>query len=162
MTSAFRWTERSAKAAILLADGSTQKATAEAVGVTDRAVRLWLAHPEFGAEVDRLTLMMGIASRAERLRIAKRLVRQRVDNEHIESDKDLLDWLKFAQSETDGIKLDLAQLAAFLGASAPLAGGGPTGVPPAPDRGGGAGDCAADGGGGAVRPVPDVPGDLSR
>ncbi len=29
----------------------------------------------------------------------------------IETDKDLLDWLKIAQSETDGIKLDLADLA---------------------------------------------------
>jgi hypothetical protein len=32
---------------------------------------------------------------------------------------DLLDWLKFAQSETDGIKLDLARIAAALGADAP-------------------------------------------
>jgi predicted transcriptional regulator len=147
MTSVFRWTERAARAAILLADGQTQKATAEAVGVTDRAVRLWLERPEFGAEVDRLTLMMGIASRAERLRIAKRLIRQRVQDEHIESDKDLLDWLKFAQSETDGIKLDLAQLAAFYAASASLAGGGSDGVPPAPDRGAAAPGGDPDGGG---------------
>jgi predicted ArsR family transcriptional regulator len=148
MTSAFRWTEKPTKAAILLADGHTQKQVAEAVGVTDRAVRLWLDKPEFSAEVDRLTLMMGIAGRAERLRIAKRLVRQRVDDEHIESDKDLLDWLKFAQSETDGIKLDLASIAAaFAQAHASLAGGGPDGLPPPPDGGTAAPGGDPDGGG---------------
>lgn len=66
----------------------------------------------FREEVDRLSVMMGIASRAERLRIAKRVVRQRVkDDGLITSDKDLLDWLKFAQSETDGAKLDLTAIA---------------------------------------------------
>jgi hypothetical protein len=32
--------------------------------------------------------------------------------------KDILEWLKFVQGETDGIKLDLAKLAAALGADA--------------------------------------------
>ncbi len=67
--------------------------------------------PEFAAEVDRLSVMIGIASRAERLRFAMRVVRQKTKG-NIETDKDLLDWLKFAQSETDGVKLDLPKLAA--------------------------------------------------
>lgn len=54
--------------------------------------------------------MIGIASRAERLRFAMRVVRQKTKGT-IETDKDLLDWLKFAQSETEGVKLDLSKLA---------------------------------------------------
>ena len=61
--------------------------------------------------------MVGIAGRAERLRIANRIVRQRVRDEIVESDKDLLDWLKFAQSETDGLNLGLATSLTELAAS---------------------------------------------
>lgn len=109
--SQFKWTSKRTQAAIALADGKTQTATAEEVGVDRRTVSRWLEEPEFSSEVDRLTLMMGIASRAERLRIAKRLVAQRVSEDaDVQSDKDLLDWLKFVQGETDGIKLDLTAL----------------------------------------------------
>lgn len=67
--------------------------------------------------------MIGIASRAERLRIAQRVARQKVNDEGLVStEKDLLDWLKFAQSETDGIKLDLAKLAAVSADETSLAG----------------------------------------
>lgn len=112
MSSQFKWNPKRTQAAILLADGKTQTATSKEVGITRRTLYEWLQHPDFSAEVDRLTLMMGIASRAERLRIAKRLVSQRVrEDEHIDSERDLLDWLKYAQSETDGIKLDLAAIA---------------------------------------------------
>ena len=37
-------------------------------------------------------------------------IRQKVDKELIETEKDLLDWLKFAQAETDGLKLSLTRL----------------------------------------------------
>jgi hypothetical protein len=113
----FKWTGNNSQAAIALADGQTQRAVAASLHINENTVSRWMQHPEFSAEVDRLTLMMGIASRAERLRIAKRVVRQRVKDEHVDSDKDILDWLKFAQSETDGIKLDLAAFAAFMQAS---------------------------------------------
>ena len=57
--------------------------------------------------------MVGVASRAERLRLAMRVVKQKVRKEtgEIVTDRDILDWLKFAQSETDGVKLDLSKLA---------------------------------------------------
>jgi hypothetical protein len=47
-----------------------------------------------------------------------RVARQKTSGEVIETDKDLLDWLKYAQGETDGLKLELTALAA---AAAPLA-----------------------------------------
>lgn len=74
------------------------------------------------AEVDRLSLMVDVSSRAERLRITMRAVRQKTPGNKILTDKDLLDWLKFAQSETDGLKLDLAKLeTAFNADEVPLA-----------------------------------------
>ena len=118
-TSAFKWTPTTKQVALALAEGKTQQVVAGEANVSDRTIRRWLTDTEFAAEVDRLSLMTGISSRAERLRIAKRVIRQKVDDATgAETERDLLDWLKFAQSETDGIKLDLSKLAA-LGADDP-------------------------------------------
>jgi hypothetical protein len=117
--SQFKWSENRTMAAIGLAQGKTQTQVAEDCDIDRRTIQRWLAHPEFSAEIDRLSLMVGVASRAERLRIAQRVVRQKTDETGLlETKADLLEWLKFAQSETDGIKLDLAKLAAALGADA--------------------------------------------
>lgn len=109
--SAFKWTKTRGQAALLLAQGYTQDEVAGQVGISDRTIRNWNAHPDFAAEVNRLSLMVNIASRAERLRKAMRIVRQMGDK----TDKDLLDWLKYAQTETDGVKLDLTTLADAFG-----------------------------------------------
>lgn len=110
-TGLFKWNSKRSEAALSLATGETQAATAESVGVSLSSIKRWCADPEFSAEVDRLTHMVSIASRAERLRIAMRVARQkqRADG-GFDTDKDLLDWLKFAQSETDGVKLDLTTI----------------------------------------------------
>lgn len=116
------WDEQHTTAAIALAEGKTQAEAGEEVGVTGRTVRNWLQNEAFRSEVDRLSLMLGIASRAERLRLAQRVVSQKLIGSKIQTDKDVLDWLKFAQSETDGVKLDLGKLSAALGADeAPVA-----------------------------------------
>lgn len=124
----FVWNDKRSNAAIGLASGKTQQQVAEECGINRRTVQRWLEHADFSAEVDRLSLMTGIASRAERLRIAKRVVRQRIDDAgagNVATEKDILDWLKFAQSETDGIKLDLAKIVAAIGENeAPVAGSG--------------------------------------
>ena len=86
-------------------------AAADMAGVAERTVYRWQNEPEFAAEVDRLSLMVAVASRAHRLRIANRVIRQLVrDGQAIPTAKDILDWLKYAQGETDGVKLDLAAL----------------------------------------------------
>lgn len=106
MPTQFHWSSKRQKAALALAEGQSQQAVAEATGVCRKTICNWLCVPAFAAEVDRLSCMIDIASRAERLRIAMRVVRQRVrEDGHVESCKDVLDWLKFAQSETTGIKL---------------------------------------------------------
>lgn len=128
-TSVFKWTPERSAAAVMLAEGYTHKQVAAEVKKSDRTIRLWLAEVEFSAEVDRLTLMVGIASKAERLRLAKRVIRQADHGGLIITDRDLLDWLKYAQSETDGIKLDLASLAAAVGQDdSSVADSGQTGV----------------------------------
>jgi hypothetical protein len=129
LLAAFEWTEERSSAAIALAQGKTQKQVAQEVGVPERTQRSWLAHPDFAAEVDRLSLMVDVSSRAGRLRIAMRAIRQAIKDDVVDTNKDVLEWLKFAQSETDGVKLDITKLAAALGANeAPVADSGQTGV----------------------------------
>ena len=55
--------------------------------------------------------MSDIANRAERLRIIMKVVRARTGEDGtLKTDKDVLDWIKLAQSETDGVRLNLAAL----------------------------------------------------
>lgn len=108
---AFKWTDKKEIAALSLARGDTQGEAAAKSGAGERTLRHWLAVPEFSQEVDRLSLMIEVASRAHRLRIANRVIRQMVrEGEFILTEKDLLDWLKYAQTETDGVKLGLVGL----------------------------------------------------
>ena len=109
-SSAFQWTHTRDAAAVALANGETQAAAAAAAGCSERTIRNWLAVPEFSEEVARLTLLTDIAHKAERVRLAKRIVRNL--GEHTE--RDLLDWLKYIQGETEGVKLDLAPLLAGI------------------------------------------------
>lgn len=131
IVAAFEWTEQRSRAAVALAEGKTQKQVAEEVEAGERTIRDWLANPDFAAEVDRLSLMVGIAGRAERLRLAMRVIRQKTKEDGtIETEKDLLEWLKFAQSETDGIKIGIVkQLAAESEAEASLANRRPDRIP---------------------------------
>ena len=105
------WDETRTAAARLLALGYDKQYVANEVGIARATVYAWIDDPEFSMEVDRLTLMLGIANRAERIRVAMRVVRSRIDQDGIpKSDKDLLEWLKFAQSETQGARIDFGKL----------------------------------------------------
>lgn len=107
----FRWTKKREKVATALAQGYTVAEAAEQAKVTERTVYYWRNNLEFQTEVDRLSLMTGIAARGERLRIAMRVIRQKTrEDGRLRTGRDLLDWLKFAQSETDGAKFDLAAI----------------------------------------------------
>ncbi len=126
----FKWTKTRVKAALLLANGDTIDETANSVGVSSRTIDRWKSDIEFSQEVDRLSVMIGVASRAERLRIAKRVIKKLV-RQDVPTDKDLLDWLKYAQGETDGIKLDLT---AIIEALSSVADSRPDGVPTAEEE----------------------------
>jgi transposase-like protein len=109
MSPPFFWTPKRSKAAELLAEGQSAPEVAKKIGVNEKTIDRWRKDARFTKEVDRLSLMIDIACRAVRMRIAQRFVRQKTEGEKIESDRDLLDWLKYAQSETDGIKLGLTE-----------------------------------------------------
>lgn len=111
--SGFKWNGKTGDAAVMLAQGHTVAEVAESLGKTERTIYRWKADAEFMAEVDRLSVMVDLANRAERVRLAQRIVRRMEER----TGRDLLDWLKFIQSETDGAKLDsgfIEQLAAFI------------------------------------------------
>ena len=111
MSTQFHWSSKRQKAALALAEGQSQQAVAEAIGVCRKTISNWLCVTAFAAEVDRLSCMIDISSRAERLRIAMRVVREKIRiGGSLVSNKDLLDWLKYAQSETTGIKLGLSTM----------------------------------------------------
>lgn len=110
----FRWTESAEKAAIALASGETRERAAAIAEIGERTLYRWLQLSEFMEEVDRLTFLTGIAHKAERLRLAKRVIA----NLGTRTDKDLLDWLKYIQGETDGVKLDFAELLTAVAANA--------------------------------------------
>lgn len=106
-TLGFHWTEKATKAALALAQGKTKVVAAKEASVHETTLYQWLRHPEFSAEVDRLTLITDYASRGERVRIAKRAVEARMIGDHPFTKKDLLDWLKYIQSETDGANVNV-------------------------------------------------------
>lgn len=91
----FDWNPKKAQAAMLLAQGETQADVAKEVGVSPRTITRWLTNPLFVAEVDRLSHMVNISSRAERLRLAMRVVKQKTRGDGPLTEKDLLDWLKY-------------------------------------------------------------------
>lgn len=106
----FRWTSKRLRCAQLLAEGYTFKETAAQAGVGERSIYRWqTANPEFSTRVNELALEMGLALRAERVRLAKRIIRKRLELAEAQglqpTEKDLLDWAKFLQSETTGAAL---------------------------------------------------------
>jgi hypothetical protein len=101
----FHWSSKRHKAALALAEGQSQQAVAEATGVCRKTICNWLCVTAFAAEVDRLSCMIDVSSRAERLRMAMRVVKAKTKDGIPQSDKDVLDWLKYVQSETTGITL---------------------------------------------------------
>lgn len=92
------------------AQGHLTKETAEAVLVSRPSIEQWKCDTVFSTQVDHLSWLIDIADRSERLRIAMRNVRDKVSDERLETKADLLDWLKYAQSEINGIKLNLTAL----------------------------------------------------
>ena len=112
--SEFDWNAPGAgDAAVALAQGETYREAALTAGVTVDVIREWMKNEAFMDEIDRLTLMLGISKKAARLRIAKRVIRKKMESP-MSTERDLLDWLKYTQGETDGINLNLTALLATI------------------------------------------------
>ena len=107
----FRWTPLRSEIATMLANGYTNREVCAALSspallVTPSSIRSLMSNPVFSEEVNRLTLITDTASRAARVRLAKRVVHSL----GMSTEKDLLDWLKYLQSETDGQRLNMSVL----------------------------------------------------
>ena len=110
----WKWTKRKNEACAMMAAGMTINETAHKIGVDERTIYRWKNEPEFYRELNDLTLTTGLALKGERLRLTKRIVADiqaeaRRMNEPV-TRKDILDWLKYAAEETDGLKLGVADL----------------------------------------------------
>ena len=109
--SQFKWNAKKQKAAISLAEGQTQQAAGDIAGVTRKTIYRWLQEPEFSEEVDRLTLTSGVALKAERIRLVKRIIAARVEKSiketnYMLSKADTLDILKYLQGETEAQRIE--------------------------------------------------------
>lgn len=122
----FNWTNEKVEAAEMLAEGHLIKEVAAKVNRDVHTIYNWRQESAFEEEVNRLTMMRGLAIRAERARVAKRAIRKMVDDEtgDIKTNKDPLDWMKYLQSETNGAIFSIPDLAAFIANPAPVAGSG--------------------------------------
>lgn len=96
-------------AAYVLGDGYTVAQAAQAADVTERTVYRWKHDVDFMQLVDTVTLTTGLANKAERIREAKRIVREveawRKQHDKVVSGKDILDWLKYIRDEQEGLRL---------------------------------------------------------
>lgn len=96
-------------AAYVLGDGYTVAQAAAAAGVTERTIYRWKHEPEFMQVVDTVTLTTGIANKAERVRKAKKIVREveeyRARLGLIPSKEDLLHWFKYLRDEEEGLRI---------------------------------------------------------
>lgn len=136
-------------AAHVLGEGYTVKQAAAAAGVDERTIYRWKHDPDFMQMVDTVTLTTGIANKAERVREAKRIVREvkvwRQQHGKPVSEKDILDWLKYIRDEQEGMRLFSDDQLEQIANAIVFAGSGG-----ADDATGGPGTVDADGGSEAV------------
>lgn len=105
VSSPFAWNPRRAQAAVDLANGYTWSQVEDRVGISETQLWRWTRHPEFSAEVDRLSLLAGVAGKAARVRLLKSAINQQISEDgKIDTKKDILDWLKLLRDEMSGLE----------------------------------------------------------
>lgn len=105
----FVWTEKRSQVAIAISHGKTKGKAAIEAGISRTTVYNWSLHPDFGAEIDRLSKMSKAASKGWRLRMINRLIDQKIRADGtIECKADISELLKMAAAESDGQILDLS------------------------------------------------------
>ncbi len=92
-----RLSDKKQKIVWLLAEGYGQQQIADKLDISQPYIsRLVNKSVDFREVLDALTFYLGLASRAERLRLAKRAMRQKeLPDGQLKTDKDLLDWAKY-------------------------------------------------------------------
>ena len=126
------WDEQKTQAAILLAQGYNHGVVSEEVNCNRTTIWRWMQNEEFAKEVDKLSLMYGVASKAHRMRLINQAIRQFIDeNGTLDTGDDtLLDYLKEARQQIEGVKLDIiSQLTAIAQTAGSVEPSGPSGGP---------------------------------
>jgi hypothetical protein len=125
----FVWTEERTQAAILLGKGYNFSEAGREVGLDRSTVSRWMKNDEFAEAVDKLSLMHGLASKAERMRIMQRAVREFVSEDKIDvSGFTLLDLIKEARMQMEGVRIGiLNELTALEEEAGSMAGSGSEG-----------------------------------
>ena len=115
-----KWTKKKNAFVEMAAEGEKIVDIARKLNMSIHTAYHWNEDPLIREEIDRLSLMSGIASKAERMRIAKKAARQKMLGDHVRTKKDLLDWLKFASKEMEGervhVHLNIADVISSLDA----------------------------------------------
>jgi transcriptional regulator with XRE-family HTH domain len=125
----FLWDERREQAAILLAQGYSKKEICEKVEIHESTLWRWEQEDSFSEEVDNLSLMYGLASKAHRTRLLNQAIRQKINNKTGQIDLSgvtFLDLIKEARMQTEGLKLDILNtlIPAFAEETGSVAGSG--------------------------------------
>lgn len=104
-----KWDERQVAAAIMLAEGHPKVEIYEKLGIERSTLWRWEQNEEFATEVDKLSLMYGLASKAKRMREINRiaLMFDRALTHPINEGYTYLDLLKEARMQSEGVRLDI-------------------------------------------------------
>lgn len=109
------WSKKKLEIAGLIADGRlTIEDIAKKYGLSSRTIYRWQNQPEFNEKVGQLVLSTDIALKSERIRIARRIVREKLREG---SQKDLLDWLKYIHEEIKEMKEEAQEAPSQEGSS---------------------------------------------
>ena len=106
------WDPKWDEAVKMLAQGYTIKETAEVVGVTDRTIYNWKNNEAFEAELDRLSVTYGLASKAARTRLLMQMARQKINEDGTLEldDTSLMDIIKEMRMQIEGTRIDITTL----------------------------------------------------
>jgi len=97
----FVWDEVKQKIAEAVAKGDRPlKDILTEFKINERMFYRWKKHPDFQRKIDEIIQDIDIAQKSERIKIAKRVIRQKLEQDAGNlSKKDLLDWLKYVGEE---------------------------------------------------------------
>ena len=113
----FEWTQKRSDAAIMLATGKKKTEIIEELGIGRTTLFRWTNNPEFSLEVDKLTLMHGLASKAYRMRMIQEAADdfKKTDGSWDVTGFSLLDLIKEARMQMEGVNLNIvSQLTTFI------------------------------------------------
>jgi hypothetical protein len=94
-----RWDQKKRDIAAALAEGKRPGNVALEFGLSEGYIRRLKQNKDFMSYVDELTMTLGLATAAERVRIAKAMIEKKLED-GLASKKDVLEWMRYLGEET--------------------------------------------------------------